>query len=201
MIAPDSASAGDRWYVYLLVLTDRSAFKAGFSCNPFQRAYAFSRRYFERFDLHRSLIVQLHACDEARALEAAIKSELAMHRSACPAWVPVEAGGHTEWFDALQWERAETRLLAADVEGVGLATAADLVRAELQRQASSFELWSLQQSQFIAQALSSSLDAHLAFGVAGSLRDWLDAYRALDIALFADDPAVEAFVNEAARQA
>ena len=38
------------WYVYLFALTDCSAFKVGFSCNPFQRIHTFSRRYYERFD-------------------------------------------------------------------------------------------------------------------------------------------------------
>ena len=38
-----------RWCVYLLALTDCSAFKIGFSCNLLQRLYSFSHRYFERF--------------------------------------------------------------------------------------------------------------------------------------------------------
>jgi len=36
--------------------------------------------------------------------------------------------------------------------------------------------------------------------LAGSLRDWLDAYRYFDIPLFADDPAVREFVRKCAHR-
>lgn len=135
-------------------------------------------------------------------LEAAIKNELAEHRSECPSWVPAEAGGQTEWFDALQWQSAEDRVRAAtEGDESRLLYMRDFVRTTLVRQASSFEFWALHQSQFVAQALSSSTDAHLAFGTARSLRDWLDAYRCCGIPLFPDDPAVRAFVADAAKQA
>ncbi len=192
----DSASHGDRWYVYLLALMDCSAFKAGFSCNPFHRAFAFSHRYFEQFDLHESLFARMDSCDAARKLEAEIKSDLATYRSECPPWVPIEAGGHTEWFDAAHLGYARTRLQALD-DGSRLITASDFIRMELQQQTASFELWAVHQASFIAQALSSSVDAHMALRVARSLRDWLDAYRNCGIALFTDDPAVLAFVKEA----
>ena len=47
------------WFVYLFALTDCSAFKVGFSCNPFQRIHTFSRRYYERFDVRQSLLLRL----------------------------------------------------------------------------------------------------------------------------------------------
>ena len=47
------------WFVYLFALTDCSAFKVGFSCNPFQRIHAFCRRYYERFDVRQSLLLRL----------------------------------------------------------------------------------------------------------------------------------------------
>ena len=196
----ESASPTAHWYVYLLVLADCSTFKVGFSCNPFHRAFAFSRRYFERFDLRQSVFARLDTCDDARSLEAAIKSDLAAHRSECPTWVPAEAGGQTEWFDAIHWAQAENRLRALEGEGWRLVAASEFVRLELEQQAASFEVWAVHQAQFIARALSSSVDAHLAFGVARALRDWLDAFRSCGIELFADDPEVLDFVRDAARQ-
>ena len=196
----ETASHAERWYVYVLALMDYSAFKVGFSCNPFHRAFAFSRRYFERFDLHESIFARVESCEAARALEAQIKSDLAAYRSECPSWVPIEAGGHTEWFDAAHLAHATAKLHAVD-EGASLVIASDFVRMELAQQTASFELWAVHQANFIAQALSSSVDAHMAFGVARALRDWLDAYRSCDIELFTDDPAVLAFVKDAIRHA
>ena len=60
----DAISGHSRsWFVYLLALTDCSGFKVGFSCNPLQRIHTFSRRYFERFDLHGSLLLELETED------------------------------------------------------------------------------------------------------------------------------------------
>lgn len=189
------------WFVYLLALADGSAFKVGFSCHPLHRAFTFSRRYFEQFDLCRSLLARLDTCAEARVLEAAIKNELAEHRSECPSWVPAEAGGQTEWFDAFRWQSAEDRVRAATAgDESRLLYMREFVRTILVRQAPSFEFWALDRAQFVAAALSSSVDAHLAFAAARSLRDWLDAYRCCGIPLFPDDPAVLAFVTDAAKQ-
>ena len=154
----------------------------------------------ERFDLHESIFARVESCEAARALEAQIKSDLAAYRSECPSWVPIEAGGHTEWFDAAHLAHATAKLHAVD-EGASLVIASDFVRMELAQQTASFELWAVHQANFIAQALSSSVDAHMAFGVARALRDWLDAYRSCDIELFTDDPAVLAFVKDAIRHA
>lgn len=59
------------WFVYLLALADYSAFKVGFSCNPLQRIFSFSRRYFECFDLRQSRLLRLGR-PMARALSARI---------------------------------------------------------------------------------------------------------------------------------
>src|SRR5690606_4366050 len=64
-----------RWCVYLLTLTDCSAFKIGFSCNLLQRLYSFSHRYFEQFDLRESLALRLEGEAQARCIEATLKQE------------------------------------------------------------------------------------------------------------------------------
>jgi hypothetical protein len=189
------------WFVYLLALTDCSAFKVGFSCNPFQRIHTFCRRYYERFDVGRSLLLRLAAEADARAIEATLKSELAGNRTDSPVWVPLEAGGHTEWFNAVEFGSADRRLRSflVEHEGSQVIDAATFIRGELQRLSGSFEPWAWSQAQQACDASASAYTLGSARAIADSLRDWLDAYRFFDVALFSDDPAVLQFVWSIAR--
>ena len=193
---PDAA-----WFVYLFALADCSAFKVGFSCNPLQRIYTFSRRYYERFDLAQSLLLRVSAEADARVIEATLKAELAEFRSDSPLWVPPEAGGHTEWFSAVHFGRAGERLrsfLATD-ELTRVTDAAGHIRDELARLSDSFEPWAWSQAQQVCDASASAYTVRSALTIADSLRDWLDAYRHFDLPLFADDPDVRSFVTSTAR--
>ena len=189
------------WFVYLFALTDCSAFKVGFSCNPFQRIHTFCRRYYERFDVGRSLLLRLAAEADARAIEATLKSELAVSRTDSPDWVPLEAGGHTEWFSAVQFGSAEQRLRSflAEHQGAQVVNAGTYIRGELQRFSGAFEPWAWSQAQQACDASASAYTLGSALAIAGSLRDWLDAYRFFDVPLFTDDPAVLEFVWSIAR--
>jgi hypothetical protein len=189
------------WYVYLFALADCSAFKVGFSCNPFQRIHTFSRRYYEHFDVGQSLLLRLDAEAHARMIEAALKRELAEFRAESPAWVPLEAGGQTEWFSAVQLNRAEQRLRSflAEHEGADVTDAQTYIRGELAQLSGSFEPWAWNQAQLAADASASAYTLSSALAIADSLRDWLDAYRFFDVPLFADDPAVLGFVASTAR--
>jgi hypothetical protein len=189
------------WFVYLFALTDCSAFKVGFSCNPFQRIHAFSRRYYERFDVGQSLLLRLDAEAHARAIETTLKSELAVSRTDSPVWVPAEAGGHTEWFSAVQFGSAEQRLRSFLVEHAGahVIDAGTYFRGELQRLSGSFEPWAWSQAQQACDAAQSAYTLRSALAIAESLRDWLDAYRYFDVPLFTDDPALLGFVTSTAR--
>ena len=189
------------WFVYLFALTDCSAFKVGFSCNPFQRIHTFSRRYYERFDVAQSLLLRLDAEAKARAIEATLKSELAVSRIDSPDWVPLDAGGHTEWFSAVQFGSADERLRSFLVEHEGsyVMDAGTYIRGELQRLSGSFEPWAWSQAQQACDASGSAYTLGSALAIAESLRDWLDAYRFFDVPLFTDDPAVLEFVGSIAR--
>ncbi len=189
------------WFVYLFALTDCSAFKVGFSCNPLQRIHCFSRRYYERFDLTQSLLLQLATESEARAIEAALKSDLAEFRTDSPAWVPGEAGGHTEWFGAVHFGRAAERLRSflGEIEHSAMHGASDYIRSELERLSGWFEPWACSQAQQVYDASASAYTLRMARELADSLRDWLDAYRYLDLPLYTDDPAVLSFVTSTAR--
>ena len=189
------------WFVYLFTLTDCSAFKVGFSCNPFQRIHTFSRRYYERFDIRQSLLLRLEAEADARSVEATLKRELAQFRADSPTWVPPEAGGQTEWFSAVQFGRAEERLrsLLAEHDVASVIDADKYFRNELERMCGSFEPWAWSQAQQVCDASASAYTQSSALALADSLRDWLDAYRFFDVPLFLDDPAVREFVWSIAR--
>ena len=189
-------SLDESWCVYLLPLTDCTAFKVGFSCNPLQRIYSFSHRYFERFDLHAALLLQLAACEQARAIETTLKLQLAEHRMEAPAWVPMTAGGHTEWFGAVHLAQAREILHAMQPlhEAARLLSPFDSLQAELMQRRTAFEAWACH----LAQQLTAVRAART--GVNGTtLRDWLDAYHFFDIPLFADDPAARQFVMAVSR--
>jgi hypothetical protein len=190
---PDPAipEQGPCWYVYLLSLADCSAFKVGYSCNPLQRIYGFNRRYFERFDLHESQLLQVRSVADARAIEAALKSELAQFRATCPTWVSQAAGGHTEWFSAVYFPQTKDRLREFVHPAMQLVALHEHMRDELDRLKETFELWVWSQAQQV-----NSAPLQEAGEAARLLRDWLDAYRVLDIPLFVDDPTVLAFVNQ-----
>jgi hypothetical protein len=189
------------WFVYLFALTDCSAFKVGFSCNPFQRIHTFCRRYYERFDVSQSLLLRLRSEADARSIEATLKSELAALRTDSPVWVPLEAGGHTEWFSAVELGRAGERLRSflAEHEIALVIDANEYFRSELERMSGSFEPWAWSQAQQVCDASASAYTQSSALALADSLRDWLDAYRFFDVPLFRDDPAVLGFVTNTAR--
>jgi hypothetical protein len=188
------------WFVYLFALADCSAFKVGFSCNPLQRIHCFSRRYYERFDLDQSRLLRIDTEADARAIEAALKDDLAEFRAGSPAWVPPEAGGHTEWFAALHFGRAEEQLRSLAVETHRVSKAAGYFRDELQRLSGSFEPLAMSQAQQVCDASASPYTLRSALTIADSLRDWLDAYRYFDVPLFSDDPQAAHFVSSTARE-
>jgi hypothetical protein len=187
------------WFVYLFALADCSAFKVGFSCNPLQRIHCFGRRYFERFDLDQSRLLRLDTEAQARAIEAVLKDELAEFRSEAPTWVPPEAGGHTEWVLAVHFGHAQERLCSFATEADRMGDAAGYFRAELHALTGSFEPLAMSQAQRICDATASAYSARSALTIAGSLRDWLDAYRFFALPLFSDDPQAGQFVSSTAR--
>lgn len=189
------------WFVYLFALTDCSAFKVGFSNDPLQRIHTFSPRYFERFDLRQSLLLRVDTLDDARALEGSLKKELADACLDCPTWVPREAGGHTEWFGAPQFERAADRLRAFDPATANerLVSARDFLQEELVRSQAACEAWACSQAQRVVDAFAYAPGTKQAMDALRSLRDWLDACQSLDVPLFIDDAQAREFVMRIAR--
>jgi hypothetical protein len=203
MLADDDAFSGsdNSWFVYLFPLADCSAFKVGFSCNPLQRIYSFSHRYFERFDLYQSVLLEVTDCADARAIESTLKTELVEFRAEVPSWVPAASGGHTEWFQAVQFPHAEGRLrsFTDTIDAARLASTAEYIRADLIKARPSFEVWAWNQAQLISDARSRVIGSTEFIETANSLRDWLHAYRYFDVPVFTDDAAVREYVATTAR--
>lgn len=196
-VASDSDT--ESWFVYLLPATDCSIFKIGFSCNPFHRIYSFNHRYFEQFDLSRSLLLEAESQAQARALEAALKAEFASSRGQCPTWVAREAGGHTEWFSAVCLVDAEERARALIGDEARVLSTFDFIRGEIERLSLPLESWAWQQAQHLEQAAVIGVGRQMRVSLARTLRDWLDACRYFEVVLFADDPEARQFVSKAAR--
>ncbi len=198
--SPSFGVESHRWCVYLLALTDCSAFKIGFSCNLLQRLYSFSHRYFERFDLRESLVLRSGSEAQARRIEATLKQEFSTAQLAAPTWVSVQAGGHTEWFSAAHFPDAAARLRAfvAPEEEADLVEPDALIGERLRLFSPQFEAWAVQQARYIENVGTTVAGLGAAKGELRSLRDWLDAYRSFDIDLFVDDPATLRFVQRIA---
>lgn len=179
----------DRWFVYLLAASDCSAFKVGFTCNPLQRFYSFSHRYFEHFDLAASRLLRVDTNLDARELELAIKQGLAAYRCDCPSWVLPQAGGDTEWFSPIYLSNAEAQLRshAASPNAADIIIVEDFLREALERASTYFESWALAQAHSILRRRTPREQALIATEVR-VLRDWLDAYRALNVEIFTDNP-------------
>ena len=75
----------------------------------------------------------------------------------------------------------------------------EFIRSELCRIGPSFESWAWGLVQHVADGRWVPTGMHLPLDVARSLRDWLDAFQASDVALFADDPSVLKFVRHCVR--
>ncbi|HEU4653122.1 MAG TPA: GIY-YIG nuclease family protein [Steroidobacteraceae bacterium] len=192
----EQAESGS-WFVYLLLLTDCTAFKVGFTCNPLQRVYAFHHRYFEAFDLDQSLLIDVYTCEAARELETELKRLLAPNRVAAPSWVAVEAGGITEWFSAVFFSDA-----LAHVREHGVAHTQQLVELRSQLEITlgihreQFERWTVSELQYIDMLARNIKTSGAARERLHRLGAWMDAYRRFDIQVFADAPDIRQALHE-----
>lgn len=85
-------------YLYILPLAYEDILKLGITNDPLVRAQAFSRRYYESFDLPRSLLVEFDSRHEAQARETALHRQLRALNAMQPITVRARAAGETEWY-------------------------------------------------------------------------------------------------------
>lgn len=85
-------------HLYVLPLFREDIVKLGISTDPLARVRAFSSRYYECFDLPRSLLVEFDSVAEARRRETALHRQLRAWNAPAPLTVAAMAGGATEWY-------------------------------------------------------------------------------------------------------
>jgi hypothetical protein len=85
------------YYVYVFPCVYEDYCKLGFTRDPLLRIQSFHSRWYEFFDLQRSLIAAAETERDARDLELRLRRPLAFHRAPAPLSIRSQAGGHTEW--------------------------------------------------------------------------------------------------------
>lgn len=177
-IGAANTDIGGRCFVYVWSCAWEDHCKVGFSRDPLRRLQALHRRWFEFFDLDHAGLVETETVRDARNLELELRRPLIAHRAPAPMTVRHEAGGHTEWL------RGASSLLEQSVAALvqrGYVVHVPVrhwLRARMLAASDPLYSWTL--VQLSPEELS---------GFSGPthtqrlVRDTLDAYVALDIAL------------------
>ncbi|WP_187775642.1 GIY-YIG nuclease family protein [Luteimonas suaedae] len=180
-------------YLYVLPLAGEDLLKIGIASDPLARAQAFSRRYYESFDLSRSLLVEFDSRREAQARETGLHRRLREWNAPQPITVPLRAAGRTEWYRGAYAElEAEVAADRARGHVVHQATL-DWWRHRLQRERDTLYEWAAQLQRDVEdgygspermQLLADALDAWPGMGLPlhdalpPELKRWYARYRA-----------------------
>lgn len=161
-------------YLYVLPLAYEDILKLGISHDPLARAQAFSRRYYEFFDLSRSLLVEFDSRREAQARETELHRRLRDWNAVQPITVPGAAAGKTEWYRGAY--AALRSAVGDDIAGgrIAHASATQWWRRRLQDERETLYEWA---------TLMLRTDEPATEDGRTLLRDTLDAYASLDVAL------------------
>jgi len=176
------ASVGQS-FAYVFPCHGEDILKLGFSRDPLDRIQTLHQRYFEFFDLDRAILIQTDRVREARAIEHALKVELALHNAPAPLVVQRKAGGHTEWY---RGALAPVMDAAIAFEQQGYRIHRDVrawMRDRLVERSSVLYHWSSQMLEAI-RGEGAAQDSHrYSTPLEWTLRNALDAYRAFELPL------------------
>lgn len=185
--------ASGRACLYVLPCAYEDHAKLGIATDPLARMQAFSPRWYEFFDLDRAWLAEAGSVREARSWETRWKRALREHAAPPPLRVPGQAAGHTEWFRGA--------LATLDMARGELATQGFVVHAPLRAwviqrlQAQRERLEAGEQAALAQYGAPDAWPAAVAWRPLAALRDALDAYAVLGVAL--DDavsPALHAWL-------
>lgn len=172
-----------RSYVYVAMCSGpEELLKIGLSDDPLARWSGFHPRWFEAFDLERSLLIEAETRRDAQALETALHRALVEHNCPPPLTMRAQVGGGTEWYRgadaaALQFvHEAKARGHAVHVPARAWFVAA------VQRAGDKLV-------GLVEQGLRQSFDGSLSDAQRRALCDLIDAHRALDDEIDARLPA------------
>lgn len=98
-----------RTYLYAFPIAGEDFGKLGIARDPLVRLQAFSRRYYDFFDLTQGWLVEAESIGEARSWETHLKRLLRLHAAPAPIEVPSRAGGRTEWFRGASLQLVDAR--------------------------------------------------------------------------------------------
>ena len=88
-----------RGFIYVLVASGpEDVLKVGMTHDPLARWSSFHPRWFQAFDLDRSMLVETETRADAQSLETSLHRRLAEHRCPVPLTMFAGAGGVTEWY-------------------------------------------------------------------------------------------------------
>lgn len=105
--SPHPRMRATRCYLYVLPGFHEDIVKLGISHDPLARVRAFASRYYESFDLARSLLVAFDTRAEAQARETRLHRQLRQWNAVQPTTIPRRAAGHTEWYRGAYLRLAE----------------------------------------------------------------------------------------------
>lgn len=173
----DGVPIDGRCFAYVFPCRWEDHCKIGFSNDPLARIGALHPRWYGFFDLERGALVEAESVRDARDLELELRGALGAYNAPAPLAVREQAGGRTEWFRGTG-TLLESRLAALDSRGYRVHPLHRWLRAALLARRDRLYEWTL------AQLTVDELD-----GLAGAtpaqrrVRDLLDAYAALDLAV------------------
>jgi hypothetical protein len=174
---------GGRGFLYALpVAGPEDLLKVGMSHDPLARWSAFHARWFEAFDLERSLLVETETRGDARRLETALHRMLAAHRCPMPITMREQAGGGGEWYRGAD---VLVRAFVDEQAARGFVVHHDAMpwlAARMRQQQDRLE-------GLLRQAREDEIAGWLAPAQHRALRDLLDAHRHFDPGLAAKLPA------------
>lgn len=84
--------------LYIAPCAYEDLLKLGFSRDPYERMRSLHPRFFEVFDLDRTMLVETETVRDARRLELQLRRQLVEHNAPAPLVMREEAGGGTEWY-------------------------------------------------------------------------------------------------------
>lgn len=172
-----------RGFLYaLLAAGPEDLLKVGMSHDPLARWSAFHPRWFEAFDLERSLLVETETRRDARTLETALHRLLVDHRSPMPITMREGAGGGSEWYRGA-FERVRDFVHAQGDRGfVVHGSAMPWLASRMRERQEALE-------GLLRQAHEDRIAGWLSPAQARALRDLVNAHRHFDPALPSKLPA------------
>lgn len=165
-----------RCFTYVFPCAWEDHCKIGFSRDPLGRISSLHRRWYDVFDLDRIVLIEADSVRESKDLELRLRRPLAAHNAPAPSTMRIEAGGITEWFRGVSGALASAAdALAA--EGYRIHQGRPWLADELDSRGDRLFEWTL------SQLSVDDPDPSIPTPDRARVRDALDAFQALDIAL------------------